>query len=440
MISLVTRRITASRHARLRAVPPSAPRRRARPDAARVTARSRAPPRAWSAATASCFATGCARARDERSDPTRALLSRVSPPFAPLTARSPPRLLVRPRPPRRRLALLPHRSTFRSSQEVTVSSDGGVSVTLPPTDPRAAHARDVLRVKPGDSLRVGVVDGAPATARVETCPSDSAPDDPLALVWRPGEELGDEDTTRRRLRPAAGGADRGGAEDELPSFSPPPPPPPHLPARVDLLLAMPRPKVMARLWAPLASMGVGRIVLTNAARVERYYFDAGALDRAKVEAEIVRGLEQSGDTRSPVAVVARRFPAAFDALGGITGSEPRAESVEWLAGGAWGGRGFRAAEDAADAEDSSSVVMLLAQPGARTSMREALRGCGRDGWGYGPRRVVVAVGPEGGWSAHERETMVAMGFREVALGNRTFATDVAAISLIAAVRERTDSW
>jgi hypothetical protein len=36
--------------------------------------------------------------------------------------------------------------------------------------------------------------------------------------------------------------------------------------------------------------------------------------------------------------------------------------------------------------------------------------------------------------------MVAMGFREVALGNRTFATDVAAISLIAAVRERTDSW
>ena len=274
---------------------------------------------------------------------------------------------------------------------MTVSSDGGVSVTLPPTDPRAAHARDVLRVKPGDSLRVGVIDGAPATARVETCPSDSAPDDPLALVWRPGEELGDEDTTRRLLRPAAGGADRGGAEDELPSFSPPPPPPPHLPARVDLLLAMPRPKVMARLWAPLASMGVGRIVLTNAARVERYYFDAGALDRAKVEAEIVRGLEQSGDTRSPVAVVARRFPAAFDALGGITGSEPRAESVEWLAGGAWGsdgpegegvrsgGRGFRAAEDAADAEDSSSVVMLLAQPGARTSMREALRGCGRGG-------------------------------------------------------------
>ena len=382
------------------------------------------------------------------NDPTRrAPFSRASLLRSPLSPLAHPRASSSdPAPPRRRLALLPHRSTFRSSQEVTVSSDGGVSVTLPPTDPRAAHARDVLRVKPGDSLRVGVVDGAPATARVETCPSDSAPNDPLALVWRPGEEFGDEDTTRRRLRPAAGGADRGGAENELPS------PPPHLPARVDLLLAMPRPKVMARLWAPLASMGVGRIVLTNAARVERYYFDAGALDRAKVEAEIVRGLEQSGDTRSPVAVVARRFPAAFDALGGITGSEPRAESVEWLAGGAWGsdgpegegvrsgGRGFRAAEDAADAEDSSSVVMLLAQPGARTSMREALRGCGRDGWGYGPRRVVVAVGPEGGWSAHERETMVAMGFREVALGNRTFATDVAAISLVAAVRERTDSW
>lgn len=32
------------------------------------------------------------------------------------------------------------------------------------------------------------------------------------------------------------------------------------------------------------------------------------------------------------------------------------------------------------------------------------------------------------------------GFVEFALGNRTFATDVACIALIAAVRERTESW
>jgi 16S rRNA U1498 N3-methylase RsmE len=43
--------------------------------------------------------------------------------------------------------------------------------------------------------------------------------------------------------------------------------------RVDVLLALPRPKVMRRLWAQLAALGVAQIILTNAERVERHYFD-----------------------------------------------------------------------------------------------------------------------------------------------------------------------
>ena len=51
------------------------------------------------------------------------------------------------------------------------------------------------------------------------------------------------------------------------------PPRPH----VDLLLAVPRPKVMRRLWAQIAALGVGRIILTNAEKVERNYFDTHIL-------------------------------------------------------------------------------------------------------------------------------------------------------------------
>ena len=36
--------------------------------------------------------------------------------------------------------------------------------------------------------------------------------------------------------------------------------------------------------------------------------------------------------------------------------------------------------------------------------------------------------------------MLDAGFVEVALGRRTFATDVACVALVAAVRERTSSW
>ena len=47
---------------------------------------------------------------------------------------------------------------------------------------------------------------------------------------------------------------------------------------------------------------------------------------------------------------------------------------------------------------------------------------------------------EGGWTEYERGVMLRAGFTPFALGSRTFATDVACIALVAAVRERTASW
>ena len=312
-----------------------------------------------------------------------------------------------------------NRILFRE-REVDRAPDGEIVARLPPTDPRAVHSREILGVFPGDPLRVGVVNDAPATAVVESCPSPDAPDAPLALRWRPGEERDDPDTARRSLSSRW--------TDTTATWIPP--------MRVDLLLAVPRPKVLRRMWAPLASMGVDRVYLTNAARVERYYFDSKALEPDAVEDELLRGLEQSGDVYMPGVCVARRFPAAFDALG-VTGEAPREGSAEWLVD-----------PPPERTEPWSSFVgcseptpvLLMAHPGSRTSLREALGGAGRAGWGYGARRVVVAVGPEGGWTEHERERMLEHGFREVALGNRTFASDVACVSLVAAVRERTESW
>ena len=209
------------------------------------------------------------------------------------------------------------RARFASSVAIASSSASARWIAPPtarssrvsPADPRAVHAREILGVFPGDPLRVGVVNDAPATAVVESCPSPDAPDAPLALRWRPGEERDDPDTARRSLSSRW--------TDTTATWIPP--------TRVDLLLAVPRPKVLRRMWAPLASMGVDRVYLTNAARVERCYFDSKALEPDAVEDELLRGLEQSGDVRMPGVCVARRFPAAFDALG-VTGEAPREEA------------------------------------------------------------------------------------------------------------------
>src|SRR6185369_18099881 len=92
-------------------------------------------------------------------------------------------------------------------------------VTL--ADARAAHLLDVLKVAPGQTVRLGSLDGPLGVGTVESA--------------------ADGRVTMRCVFEAE---------------APPRP-------RVDLLLALPRPKVMRRLWAQLAALGAGRIILTN---------------------------------------------------------------------------------------------------------------------------------------------------------------------------------
>ena len=342
-----------------------------------------------------------------------------------------------------------NRILFREG-EVQREDDGDVSVSLSSADPRAVHARDVLKVRKGDTLRVGVLNDAPATANVHTCPTDADPSGELTLRWRAGEERDDPDTARRALSSRAasvlgGVADgfRGAAYDGIAThgrFH-------DTSVRIDLLLAVPRPKVLKRLWAPLASLGVGAVYLTNAARVEKCYFDASSVAAETVQRELIRGLEQSGDVFVPRVTLVKRFPAVLDAIG-VTGRDPKRESVRALTASLEDdpeNENEKAPPDGRRdrrrrADDVDAPLMLVAQPGSAVTLRRALRGAGADAWGYGPKRVVLAIGPEGGWSDHELSVLTEGGFQEVALGNRTLATDVACVALVAAVKERTESW
>ena len=250
-------------------------------------------------------------------------------------------------------------------------------------DARAGHIRDVLRAGSGAHVRVGVVNGGKYDGIVEEHAEDGG------MTVRLGAEE---------------------ASAEASAYD------------VDVLLAMPRPKVLRRLWAPLASLGIARIVLVNANKVERYYFDSSALDVGTIRGEILRGLEQAGDTRVPQVGVGLRLPPVVDRVSGVLSSEdPKTNGFEWLLEGQ---RGWTMDAD----------VLLLAHPGqGRTSVADALehaRG----------KRVLLAIGPEGGWTDYELDLFENAGFKRVGLGSRTFTTDVACISLVSAVRERQQSW
>ena len=223
-------------------------------------------------------------------------------------------------------------------------------------DERARHLLAVLKAGPGAAVRIGLVDGPLGTATVARIQGNSVV---LACAF--------EDTT------------------------------PEAP-RIDLLLALPRPKVLGRLWSQLAALGVGRIVLTNAARVESCYFDSHVLSPEVFTPKLIEGLQQARDTRLPEVLIRRRFrPFLEDELDALFPA------------------GLRLAADPRGARR----IGEFPSPGVEA-----------------PRRVLLAVGPEGGWVPFELELLRAHGFEIVGMGGRTLRTDTACIALLGVLAEQ----
>jgi 16S rRNA (uracil1498-N3)-methyltransferase len=234
--------------------------------------------------------------------------------------------------------------------------DAAGDITL--TGPRARHLLTVLRVAPGAHVRVGVIDGPRGSATVQSSGNASV-------------------TLRCAFDPDA----------------------PERP-RADLLLALPRPKIMRRLWAQLAASGVGRIILTNAARVERDYFDAHILTPACYRPLLVEGLQQARDTRVPAVSIHKRFKVLV--------------------------------EDELDGLFEADGLRLVADPSAQTSVSAAI---GEHARRAANTRILIAIGPEGGWNSFEIELLDAHGFQPVGMSPRTLRTDTACVALLAIVNE-----
>ena len=75
----------------------------------------------------------------------------------------------------------------------------------------------------------------------------------------------------------------------------------------DLVLAPPRPRVLKRLLPQLAALGVGKIVLVGAEKVEKSFWGAQLLKPEIYRPLLVDGLMQCGTSRVPTIRCARNF-------------------------------------------------------------------------------------------------------------------------------------
>lgn len=161
---------------------------------------------------------------------------------------------------------------------------------------------------------------------------------------------------------------------------------PPAPLPLTLVLALPRPKVLNRVIAGATSLGVKRICLINAWRVEKSYWKSPRLDQANLRMQSILGLEQARDTILPTIELHRLFR--------------------------------RFVEDELPAIAAGSLA-LVADPGATSE-------CPRN-----PQRAVtLVIGPEGGFIEQELASLQRIGFTSVSVGPRILRVETAVAAVL----------
>ena len=213
---------------------------------------------------------------------------------------------------------------------------------------RGRHLVEVLRVEPGRRLRAGVIGGGLGDAEVVAVDGDA-----VTISLDPRE--------------------------------PAPPPAP-----VDLVVAVPRPKVLTRLLQHAASYAVRRIDLVNAWRVDKSYLGSSRLDDDAVGLALRLGAEQGMTTHLPEVAVHPRLMGFLDEV--LPGRGPATRLV---------------------ADARNGVDLERAHPPGAVGA------------------VLIAIGPEGGWIARELDTFVERDFAVTRLGTAVLRVETAVTAALA---------
>ncbi|GAB7530957.1 16S rRNA (uracil(1498)-N(3))-methyltransferase [Pseudomonas sp. 3A(2025)] len=212
-------------------------------------------------------------------------------------------------------------------------------------DRRLTHMQEVQRVAVGDSLRVGRIGGLLGEAEV------------LRLEPREAE-----------LRVALHSS-----------------PPAKLP--LTLILAVPRPKMLRRVFQTVATMGVPRLILVNSYRVEKSFWQTPFLNPDAIRENLILGLEQARDSVLPEVLIEKRFkPFVEDRLPAV----------------------------------AQGTLGLVGHPGDFPACPRAVE-----------QPVTLAIGPEGGWIPYEVELLGKAGLQPVQLGARILRVETAVTALLA---------
>ncbi len=164
---------------------------------------------------------------------------------------------------------------------------------------------------------------------------------------------------------------------------------------IDLVLALPRPIMLRRILSQATALGIGQLFLINANRVEKSFWKANLLEEDEYLPHLIAGLEQAVATRLPKINFCKKFrPFAEDLLPTIK------ENYEHL---------------------------IVADPTGDQSLQDAIIYSKKER--TAGDRVLLCIGPEGGWVDFELEKFKAQGFSICTIGERILKVDTAVVAI-----------
>ena len=160
--------------------------------------------------------------------------------------------------------------------------------------------------------------------------------------------------------------------------------------RLTLLLALPRPQMLKRILQTVSAYGVSELSLVGTKKVEKSFFQSKLLAPGTIETFLVLGLEQAGRTHLPQVKLFKSLKLFFGA----------------------------------NSNDSyEKTQKVVAHPRSSIKMPELSVSWDKD--------LLFAIGPEGGWTDAELESLSENGFMETSISENILKVEQAVGALLA---------
>ena len=219
---------------------------------------------------------------------------------------------------------------------------------------QSRHCIRTLQLKPGNNVNIGIVNGSIGHA---VCQHISPTSGIVTLLVDPAD------------------------------LQHPPPPP----INIHLYLALPRPKMLRRIFRTVAECGIKNLTIINSAKVEKSYWQTPSLSTGNINQYFLEGLEQAKDTALPTVTIEKLFrPFVEDRLSAVV------------------------------REEGSSVWVAHPYQNDKTlkDIKQALNStiCAK-------KHLHLVVGPEGGFTPFEIDLLQTNGVCPFSAGERIFRSE-----------------